>query len=362
MRASYSFIIIIAILIGLQACKTDISVNTNKKIDVVAKNLQIAWGLAYLPNGDFMFTERMTGKIYLIKKGETEPTVLLQRSINPDGEGGLLGLAIDPEFNQNHYIFIYETTSANRVVRLRYDNNTLAEDAVIVDGIPSATYHNGGGLKFGPDGYLYIGTGDARVPENAQDKNSVSGKILRVDRNGNAAPGNPFNNKVWTYGHRNVQGFAWDNNGLMLATEHGPSGENGWYAHDEINLIQPGKNYGWPLVIGAPHVDTLMDPVYQSGDDTWAPSGITFITGGQWDAWQNNFIYCALKGQRLIRFTVNASGKGTMITDTLQSVYGRLRNIIEAPDGSLIFSSSNTSETQTMPDDDKIYRMYNSAQ
>src|SRR5262249_2927394 len=133
----------------------------------------------------------------------------------------------------------------------------LTEDQVILSGIPEASNHDGGALKFGPDGYLYVGTGDALSPSKAQDKSSLSGKILRIDRDGNAAPGNPFGNRIWSLGHRNVQGFAWTSAGTMLATEHGPSGEFGWCCHDELNLIQPGKNYGWPITYSGMEKDSL---------------------------------------------------------------------------------------------------------
>lgn len=345
------------LLLCTQSCKKDPAAYTGVKIDVVARNLEIPWGMGFLPNGDFIFCER-NGKINMIKNGATATELLMQRTIIPQGEGGLLGLAVDPNFTSNNYIFVYETAAgSNRVVRLRYSGGTLTEDAVILAGIPYANFHDGGGLAFGPDGYLYAGTGDAQVKESAQDINSLSGKILRIDRNGNAAPGNPFGNRVWSYGHRNVQGFTWNAQGAMIATEHGPSGENGWRAHDEINHIIAGKNYGWPIVYGDTQSDTLEEPIYQSGEDTWAPSGIAYITGSQWGSWQNTFMVGALKGERLIRFGVNADGTANGITnDTLQGEYKRLRNVVQAPDGSIYFCSSNKGNAP-LANDDKIYRM-----
>lgn len=345
------------LLTHFTSCKKDPAAYTGVKIDVVAQDLTIPWGMGFLPNGDFIFCER-NGKMNLIKNGGTMMQTLLQRTIIPAGEGGLLGLAVDPDFNSNNYIFIYETAnSSNRVVRLRYVGGALTEDAVIVANIPYATYHDGGGLAFGPDGYLYVGTGDAGVKEDAQDLNTMAGKILRVDRNGNSAPGNPFGTRIWSYGHRNVQGLAWNAQGAMIATEHGPSGENGWTAHDEINHIIAGRNYGWPMVYGDMQSDTLEEPIYQSGTDTWAPSGIAYISGSQWGAWQGDFIVGALKGERLIRFGVNTDGTANgMMKDTLQGEYNRLRNVVQAPDGSIYFCSSNTGSSP-LSNDDKIYRM-----
>lgn len=361
MKAGFKLLLPFAILIAITCCRKDAKISNSIRIEIKLQNLQIPWGMAFLPNGDLIFCQ-LNGKIGLLKSGATDYTVLMQRTgLVTEGEGGLLGLTLDPNYSSNHYMYIYETTTtASHIVRLVYQAGTLTEDQVILEGIPQAKYHNGGGLHFGPDGYLYIGTGDARVTENAQDKNSLSGKILRIDRNGNAAPGNPFNNYVYTYGHRNVQGFDWNEQGKMISTEHGPTGEFNLYAHDEINLIEPGKNYGWPLAIGGKETDSLTPAIIQSGDDTWAPSGGTFIRGEQWGSWKNSFIVGALRGERLVRFTMDGNGTKVVSVDSLFSrKYGRLRNIINAPDGSLWFNTSNYGSTDPMPlaGDDKIYRI-----
>lgn len=340
------------------SCKKDPSLIPVReiKIDVLIKNLELPWGMAFLPNGDFIFTER-PGKINLLKKGETIHNTIMLRQVQSNSEGGLLGLAIDTDFNLTHYIFIYETTDSNRVVRLKMENDILLEDKIIVRNIPRALNHDGGALNFGPDGYLYIGTGDATIPNLAQDKNSLAGKILRVDKEGKPAPGNPFNNKIWSMGHRNVQGFSWTNDNKMLATEHGPTTEFGWCCHDEINLIEPGKNYGWPLAIGGTETDSLTPPLYQSGNDTWAPSGCVFVKKA--GIWQNNLLVAALRGQKIIRFILNpATGKIISKTDTLQYQFNRIRNIIQSPDGSFIFCTSNIGSIYPpLAGDDKIYRL-----
>ncbi len=320
----------------------------------------VPWGMAFLPNGDFLFCER-NGNLNLQKKDASDYNLIMYRTVQAS-EGGLLGIAIDPDFNNNHYVFIYETVDSNRVVRLKLENNIITQDKIICHGIPKAYNHDGGALKFGPDGYLYLGTGDATQRWLAQDLNSLAGKILRMDRDGNVPPGNPFGTLVWSYGHRNVQGFDWNSQGKMIATEHGPTGEFGWFAHDEINLIVPGKNYGWPDVLGTTDsMGVFTPPVYCTENETWAPSGCTFIKGKQWGSWDGTFILGALKGQKLVRLTLNASGDAIVNrSDTLQGVFLRLRNIIEAPDGSLLFSSSNIGPPTTIPldGDDKIYKMY----
>lgn len=330
------------------------------KISILAKNLQNPWGMAFLPNGDFLFLER-NGNINLMKKGESDYNLIMFRIVQMS-EGGLLGLAIDPDFAANHFIYIYETVAGgNRVVRLKLENDVLTQDQIIQSGIPAANNHDGGALRFGPDGFLYLGTGDATSPNLAQDKTSLAGKILRIDRNGDPAPGNPFNSAIWTYGHRNVQGFDWDNQGKMIATEHGPTSEFGWCCHDEINLIEPGKNYGWPIAIGGTETDSLTPAIYQTGFEVWAPSGCTFIKGKEWGSWEGDFIFGALKEERLVHFDMNTTGDSLLNRrDTLIGVYQRLRNIIQAPDGSLLFSTSNIGTTSPPPQagDDKIYRLY----
>jgi glucose/arabinose dehydrogenase len=231
--------------------------------------------------------------------------------------------------------------SGNRIVRLRFENEQLTEDKILLDNIPKKQFHDGGILRFGPDGYLYAGTGDARDPNSAQDLKSTAGKILRMDRNGDIPSDNPFNNYVWSYGHRNVQGISWDASGNMYASEHGPSGElNGWCCHDELNIIRKGWNYGWPFVIGNDAVENTITPAAHSGEDTWAPGGIAHV-GDYLVA-----VAC-LRGERLILFDfdqyLHARNyvKEPSSTILYSGTLGRLRNVIAGPDGSVIFCTSN---------------------
>ena len=326
--------------------------------EVIAKNLKVVWGMDILPDGRLIFNER-EGRISILNIETKEVKLLMEREIWDRAEGGLLGLAVDPQFTTNHYLFIYETAeSGNRIVRLIFENEILIEDKILVDNIQKKMFHDGGILKFGPDGYLYAGTGDAREPNSAQDKNNLSGKILKMDRDGNAATDNPFKNLVYSYGHRNVQGLCWDENGNMFSSEHGPSGElNGWCCHDELNLIIKGGNYGWPEVIGDDEIagKEFILPISHSGIDTWAPGGIINIKG------KNKILMACLRGEKLIQF--NYQSDKNIISSSIDKVYfngdkGRLRNIIQLPDGSIIFCSSNR-DGRGDPDeeDDRIYKM-----
>lgn len=331
----------------------------NYQIEEVANNLDVPWGMDFLPDGRLLFNER-SGDINSLDISTGEVKALMQRKNSARAEGGLLGLAVDPDFENTHWIFIYETvTSGNQIVRLQFLNNMLIEDSVIVKNIPSAMFHDGGILRFGPDGFLYAGTGDATDPQMAQDIQSLAGKILRMDTNGNAAEGNPFGNLIYSYGHRNVQGIAWDSNGNMYATEHGPSGEiNGWCCHDEFNKIIPGGNYGWPYVIGNDNKENMIKPLIHSGDDTWAPGGLAFVKSTTGNPFGNTFMIACLRGNKLI--VMQTDGDSASIQEILfDGTYKRLRNVIAASDNSILFCSSNMDgrESSPLPQDDHIYRM-----
>lgn len=328
-------------------------------IEVLAENLEVPWGMDFLPDGRLLFTER-TGKINMLDIANDTQQLLMDRKNKARAEGGLLGLAVDPDFENTGWIFIYETAEAgNRIVRLHLDGTLLTENKTLCDNIPAAMFHDGGILVFGPDGYLYAGTGDARDPESAQDLNSNAGKVLRMDKEGNAVADNPFGNLIYSYGHRNVQGIAWDNNGNMFATEHGPSGEiNGWCCHDELNKIIAGGNYGWPLVIGDSNKKDMIAPLAHSGDDTWAPGGISFIQNMKAGELHHSILMACLRGRKLIAFQTdgNTIAKTQILFD---GTYKRLRNIVQAPDGSILFCSSNMDGRESSPlkNDDKIYRI-----
>lgn len=320
-----------------------------KDVEVIAENLAIPWEIAFLPDGDMLITER-PGTLKRIGK---EMRVYAIEGVEHIGEGGLLGLALHPRFKENHWIYIYLTAAAknglkNRVERYRLEDNRLSERKIIIDGIPGAKYHNGGRIAFGPDGYLYITTGDAGRSDLAQDTNSLAGKILRLADDGSIPPDNPFDNAVYSYGHRNSQGLAWDNKGRLWATEHGRSGILSGL--DELNLIEKGKNYGWPVIQGDETKEGMEKPVVQSGpDETWAPAGIAF--------WKGRLFFGGLRGESLYEAEILAGGKIILRVHFRQD-FGRIRAVALGPDGFLYITTSNTDgRGEPKTGDDKVIRI-----
>ncbi|WP_374121566.1 sorbosone dehydrogenase family protein [Arthrobacter sp. SLBN-112] len=294
--------------------------------------LNVPWAAVFLPDGTAVISERGTALLKAVRNGQAT-TVGKVPGVVPGGEGGLLGLALSPHFDVDHYLYAYVTGQEdNRVVRL-----TLERDATgtlvpgpphtVFVGIPKATTHNGGRIRFGPDGFLYVGTGDAQRQEQPQDPNALGGKILRLAEDGSPAPGNPFGNAVYSLGHRNVQGLAWDSNGRLWATEFGPD------VNDELNLILPGANYGWPEVTGAPH-----RPEFQDAKVVWpatsesSPSGLE-IAGGT--AYMG-----ALRGERLWAVVLHGTEAGNPVA-YFTGMYGRIRDVIQTPEGGLWLLTNN---------------------
>lgn len=317
-----------------------------KAVEVITMSLEVPWAIAFLPNKDILFTER-TGSLKKLSNGQVS-SINKFSDVKVYGEGGLLGLALDPEFDNNHQIFLYYTYSGNgnntlnRVVRYKYQNNKLTDRKILIDKIPGAVYHNGGRLKFGPDEYLYITTGDSLNPSLAQNKNSLAGKILRITTDGKPAPGNPFNNLAYSYGHRNPQGLAWDNQGRLWETEHGNS------ATDEVNLIIKGANYGWPTIIGRQTRAGMQSPFAQSGAETWAPAGAVFLN--------NSLYYGGLKGEAL--FELKVENGNAIITKHLLQQLGRIRDVEIGPNNLLYITTSNRDGRGVIqPQDDKIIRV-----
>ena len=246
-------------------------------VETLATGLEIPWSLAFLPNSDILFTERK-GTLNLLSNGNITNITQIT-DVKNFGEGGLMGITLHPNFNNNQYIYLMFTYSSNgndtlnRVVRYKYENGELNDRQIIVDEIPGARFHNGGRIKFGPDGYLYITTGDSQNSSLAQNKDSLAGKILRVTDDGSPTPGNPFNTRIYSYGHRNPQGITWDSSGNLYETEHGRSNPTGY---DEVNMIETGKNYGWPEIEGNETRSGMVTPIANSGLGTWAPGGAAF--------------------------------------------------------------------------------------
>ena len=315
-------------------------------IEIIAKNLEVPWALAFLPDNTMLMTERAgrLGKITTEGKLQILHTI---NEVKPIGEGGLHGIAADPDFKSNHYIYVYYTygqsgnkpsdyfasqnQTLNRVVRYKLEQDTISEQTIIVDKIPGAMFHDGGRLKFGPDKLLYITTGDAQQPSLAQDPNSLAGKILRV-KDSKA--------DVYSLGHRNPQGITWDDKDRLWETEHGQS------ATDEINLIEQNKNYGWPIIRGDQKQTGLEPPILQSGSQTWAPAGAAF--------YQGSIYFGGLKGQTLYQLKL-----ATMeLKEHFKGQFGRIRDVVLGPDNMLYITTSNRDgRGSPTPDDDQIIRL-----
>lgn len=318
-------------------------------IEVVASGLSIPWEIHPLPDGSLLVTER-AGRLLII---ESAQKVIPIAGVRHVGEGGLLGLAIHPDFLRNHWIYLYLTTAdrgglTNRVERYELVNHELRNRQLIIESIPGAAYHDGGRIKFGPDRMLYITTGDAGQEALAQDKNSFAGKILRVTDHGQIPSDNPFGNAVYSYGHRNSQGIAWDAKGQLWATEHGRSGVQSGL--DELNVIIAGRNYGWPIIEGDEEKSGMERPVINSGPlHTWAPSGAVF--------WDGSIFFAGLRGEALYEVSISGTTAGQLITH-LSGQFGRLRTINLGQDGYFYIATNNTDgRGQPKTGDDKIFRL-----
>jgi glucose/arabinose dehydrogenase len=308
----------------------------------VATGFDVPWGLVFLPDGSALLSERDTARILSVSADGGVTEVGPVEGVQPGGEGGLLGLAVAPDSPETVYAY-FTAAEDNRVVRMPYLSGALGAAEVVVDGIPKAGNHNGGRLAFGPDGKLYVSTGDASRPERAQDLESLGGKILRLNPDGSIPADNPFDGSpVFSYGHRNVQGLAFDEDGNLWASEFG---QNTW---DELNLIQAGQNYGWPVVEGVGGDDRFVDPVAQWSTDEASPSGIAFV--------RDTVFMAALRGERLWQIPVQDGTAGSP-ADFAVGEFGRLRHAEVAPDGSLWVLTNNTARGTPRDGDDRILRV-----
>lgn len=317
--------------------------------EVVAEDLEIPWELVFLPDGEMLVTER-PGRLILI--GDDKQAIEVS-GVAHRGEGGLLGLALHPDFAENNQIYLYLTTETsgaltNRVERYTLNGTTLTNRVVIIENIPGASNHDGGRIAFGPDGLLYIATGDAGDEPSAQDSESLAGKILRLNTDGSIPSDNPFSNAVYSYGHRNIQGLAWDEAGNLWATEHGRSGARSGF--DELNKIVKGGNYGWPELEGDEEQEWMIVPeIHSTADETWAPAGIAYLN--------NHVIFTGLRGRSLYVADVS-TGEARGLEAFLREEYGRLRSVTVGPDGMLYVLTNNT-DGRGRPEagDDKIIKI-----
>ena len=323
------------------------------KVETVADNLKIPWELVFVPDGRIFFTER-DGNLWVIENESMELVATFPASHT--SEGGLLGLALDPEFEKNNFLYLYQTyfdfeLHHNKVVRYTVSNNQLTDERTLIDKIPGAVWHDGGRIKFGPDEKIYITTGDSTNANLSQKIDSLAGKILRINADGTIPSDNPFESSpVFSYGHRNPQGIDWNENGILVSSEHGPSGEKG-YAHDEINVIEPGKNYGWPVIVGDSNNLKYTNPILHSGDVTWAPSGLLYYDSDKIPEWKGMFLVATLRGQHVMVMDLDLeNNRVNSVEKIFQDEYGRLRDLVQSPDGDVFVLTSNG-------DNDKILRV-----
>ena len=312
-----------------------------KVIGTIAEGLEVPWGIAFLPDGSALVTERDSGRVLRVTAKSAREVGRVQET-QAAGEAGLLGVAISPSFARDRRVFLYTTAeSDNRVLRTTFENGRLGRMEPILTGIPKALNHDGGRMVFGPDRMLYVSTGEAGQPDLAQDRGSLGGKILRITQDGDPAPGNPDRSSpIWTWGHRNVQGLAFDDNGNLWASEFGQD------TFDELNLIEKGRNYGWPDVEGVGREPGLQDPQVTWSTDEASPSGLAFVGGRLWLG--------ALRGERLWRVEVNGKKAGKE-KGFFVGEYGRVRTVVPAPDGNLWVTTSNhDGRGEPAPEDDRI--------
>ncbi|MFF3560136.1 PQQ-dependent sugar dehydrogenase [Streptomyces sp. NPDC002574] len=323
-----------------------------KVVGTVATGLNTPWGVAVLQDGGLLVASRDTGRIVRVDPDTGRTTVAgTVPGVSSGGEGGLLGLAVSPGFATDHLVYAYFTTdSDNRIARMLYDpakpaGEQLGAPDTIVRGIPHGAIHNGGRIAFGPDGMLYAGTGESGDRGLAQDKKSLGGKILRMTPDGEPVHGNPeADSLVYSYGHRNVQGLTWDAQGRLWASEFG---QDTW---DEVNLIEPGRNYGWPVVEGLAHRAGYADPIATWHTDDASPSGIVWAKGSLWMA--------SLRGARLWRIPLAGTKAAAKPQAFLVGTYGRLRTVVADPDGDLLLTTSNTDgRGEPRKGDDRILRL-----
>ncbi|MEO8581368.1 MAG: PQQ-dependent sugar dehydrogenase [Patescibacteria group bacterium] len=340
--------------------------SVNYKVESVVEGLYVPWSIVFTSVDRMLVTER-SGAIRVVQKNKLLPQPLMKfPEVSDKGEEGLMGLAMDPEYSKNKFLYACLAYASgknlqNKVVRLKDEGDTAVVEKQLLDAIPSATNHAGCRVRFGPDAKLYVTTGDATTKEIAQDMNSLGGKILRMNSDGSIPADNPFpNSYVYTLGHRNSQGIAWQpGTGQLFATEHGPTVFDGPAGGDEVNAIMAGQNYGWPTVHHKLHQDGMIDPVLEFTPAV-APSGAMFYSGDIFPQLQNNFLFALLKGEGIMRveFSNEDPSKVERVSKLNGITVGRIREVEQGPDGFIYFATSNRDgRGKVRGGDDHIYRL-----
>jgi glucose/arabinose dehydrogenase len=344
------------------------SADVRFKVEVVASGLEVPWAFAWLPGGDMLFTER-PGRVRIIEKGKlrAEP-VFTVPDVEPSAESGLMDITLHPAFATNGFIYLGYSYNQDgkhvKVMRYKYAGGKFTEPKTIVDNIPGTALHAGMRCRFGPDGKLYVATGDSTNWNLAQDLNSLAGKVLRLNDDGTIPPDNPFigqqkaRPEIWTYGNRNPQGIAWQpGTDLLFETEHGPSGFEGrGVGGDEVNILERGKNYGWPEIHHTQTKAGMEAPILEY-TPACAPGSAMFYNGPALPAFKGNFFFGCLRGTRVIRVVLD--GRKVVSQENLfDGTYGRIREMEEGPDGFIYFSTSNRDgRGSPANDDDRIMRI-----
>jgi glucose/arabinose dehydrogenase len=338
------------------------------RVETVATGLQVPWSIVFAPDGRILFTER-AGRVRVIENGSLrgEPLAVIA-DVEPSGESGLMGMALHPQFSDNRLLYLaYAYRGAGgqrvRVVRYKETGAALADPAVIIEEIPAAPNHAGCRLAFGPDAKLYVTTGDATEKELAARLDSLAGKTLRLNDDGTVPPDNPFVNtagarpEVWSFGHRNAQGIDWQpGTGLMFQTEHGPSGFDGPGGGDEVNVVERGKNYGWPVIHHRQTREGMESPLLEYTPAV-APASGMFYRGAAFADFRGNYFFGCLRGRAIIRVVLDG-GRVVSQEKMLEESYGRIRDVAEGPDGAIYFSTSNRDGRGTPAEaDDRILRL-----
>ncbi len=338
------------------------------RVETVASGLEVPWGFAWLPNKDMLVTERR-GRVRIIENGKlrAEP-VFTVPDVEPSSESGLMDITLHPEFAKNSFVYLAyaykKDGKRDKIVRYKFADNKLIESKIVIEDLPSAPNHAGMRARFGPDKKLYITVGDATNWDLAQDNKSLAGKTLRLNEDGTVPSDNPFVGKegyrseIFSTGHRNAQGLAWQPaSGLMFQTEHGPSGFEGrGGGADEVNIVERGKNYGWPTIWGNRTQAGMEAPLLEYSP-ACAPASAMFYNGSLFPAFKGNFFFGCLRGTRIIRVVLNGR-KVVKQENLLEGSYGRIREMAEGPDGYIYFSTSNRDgRGSPAKDDDRILRL-----
>ncbi len=345
------------------------------KIEMVAENLEVPWSIAFAPDGRIFFTER-PGRVRVIENGKLkEKPIHVFADVELDGETGLMGMALHPDFSENrlmYFAYVYDTNDGKkvRVMRFKETGETLTEAKTIIENISAAQYHAGMRLSFSPaDNKLYITTGDATKQKLAQDLSSLNGKTLRLNDDGSVPEDNPFvgqkdaQPEIFSYGHRNAQGIAWQpETNLMFQTEHGPSWIDGvsWFKKrsggDEVNIIERGKNYGWDKISHMMRKEGMETPLIEYSPAV-APASAAFYRGDAFPAFKGNLFFGALKSQAIVRLVIE-DRKITAQEFLLKKQFGRIREVAVSPEGFIYFSTSNKDgRGNAAKTDDRILRI-----